>query len=191
MPDYAPTATPRFRAFYRSAGFEHHMMLRYARGTSVSDVVTRGRNATGSLAVALQDLLPEDFQWLSIAYALQDSDVFIGDTALPIGSLSPAAPLSTYTPIMRGTNTQFKGTGGGSKVALNFFGLFYNPSDVSGPAANGQVDSGEDLSIAAAISALNSATGIYSIANSPASWYNFATVKSHDHYVKLARRLFP
>lgn len=190
MPDFAPDATPRYLMKYKSAGFEHHCLVRAQRGSSAAATIANGRAAVTGLFSALASLLPDDFAYLAETYALEDSDVF-----LPTGFL-PASPtglqnLTDYTPVMRGTATTFSANGGGIKYHISAFGVFWDPSDVSGPAANGAVDSGEDSTVAGALTFLATATGMRNVANLPITFYPRATVKPNDHYVKLARRLFP
>lgn len=190
MPDFAPDATPRMRFGYTSAGFQHHILIRCLRDGSLGTQQPAMEAAVGALTTALASLLPEDFVYTTGEFAAQDSDVFDSGFTLPAQPTGTQA-LSTYTPIMRGTATTFKGKGGGSKISVSVFGVFWDPSDTAGPAANGRVEAAEDATVAAAITALSSHSIWASIANAPVNWYNFATVKPNDHYVKLARKLFP
>lgn len=190
MPDYAPNATPRYIVRYKSAGFEHHMLVRAQRGSSASATISNGRAAVAGLAAALQSLLPDDFVFLEEKYALEDSDIFLPTGGLP-AQPTGAQDIADYTPVMRGTATTFSANGAGIKYHISVFGVFWDPSDVAGPAANGAVDSGEDATVASALTFLATATGMRNVANSPITFYPRATVKPNDHYVKLARRLFP
>jgi hypothetical protein len=190
MPDFAPDATPRYKVRYLSAGFQHTWLFRAARGVSVSTNIASGRSAAEVLSAALESLLPEDFIFLDESYALEDSDIFLPTGALPTQPTGAQA-LADYTPLMRGTGTTFAGKGGASKARVTAFGVFWDPSDTAGPAANGLVTAIESSEVAAAIAGLTSVTGMRAINNQPIGWYNRATVKENDVYVKLARRLFP
>lgn len=190
MPDYAPDATPRYKVLYVSAGFQHTMMYRAQRGSNAATTIANGRSAAAAVSAALQSLLPEDFEFLQESYALTDSDIFLPTGALPTQPTGAIA-VADYTPVMRGTCTTFSGKGGVSKAKSEWFGVFWDPSDTTGPAANGLVTSSEDATVSAAISALVTVTGIRSISNEPVTWYARATVKPNDHYVGLARKLFP
>jgi hypothetical protein len=166
------------------------MEFRAARGSSNAANISNGRAAAAGLAAALQSLLPEDFVFQEEFYCPQDTDIFLPTGALP-AQPTGAIAIADYTPVMRGTATTFSGKGGPSKARVSVFGVFWDPSDVDGPAANGAVDSGEDATVAGALTFLATATGLRSIANEAVVWYPRATVKCNDHYVKLARRLFP
>ena len=187
--DFAPNVTPRVIWRYKSAGFEHNMMFRVSRGISVSSGAAAARSAASALTAALAPLLPIDFEWLDGLYALQDEDTFTPGFGVPTNP-SGVQDVADYTPMMKGTATTFLGNGGASKTKVSVYGVFWDPSDVAGPAANGQVKAAEDANVAAAIAALNAASGIVSIANVTASWKAYATVKPNDHYVALARKLF-
>ncbi len=187
--DFAPDVTPRGRFSYVSCGFNHTMNFRVARGTSVSDGAGIMRTAAGGLAAALEALLPVDFAFTDFAYALEDEDVFTGGFTLPTQPTGVKV-VATYTPMMRGTATTFQGIGGQSKVKVAVFGVFWDPSDVAGPAANGKVSVGESADVDAAVGALNASSGLRSIFNAAITWKNYATVKPNDHYVGLARKLF-
>lgn len=188
--DFAPNVTPRVIWKYKSAGFEHGMMFRIARGSSVSAGASAARAAATALTAALASLLPVDFEWLDGLYALEDEDVFTPGFGVPTNP-SGVQDVADYSPLMRGTSTTFQGTGGGSKVRVSVYGVFWDLSDPAGDAANGKVDSTENTPVANAISALAAASSLVSIANASIGWKHYATVKPNDHYVGLARRLYP
>jgi hypothetical protein len=190
MPDYAPDATPRYKVIYRSAGFQHTWLFRSQRGSSASTNIANGRAAAAGLAAALEELLPEDFEFQAEYHALQDTDIFLPTGFLPANPAG-ATPVASYTPVMRGTGTVFSGRGGASKARITAFGVFWDQSNTSSPADNGLVTTGESVDVAAAITFLATATGLRSISNEPITWYPRVTVKQNDVYVKLARRLFP
>lgn len=190
MTTHAPTYTPRFRFKYVSAGFEHHIQFRCARDANLATTVSGIADTLSTMGTLLAELMPEDFAWVSCEVAHQDSELFNPEPTLPTQPTGENA-LSLYTPLMRGTATVFKGRGIGAKVSAQLFGLFWDFSDVAGPAANGKVDGGESSPIHGAINALNGNAAITNIVGASPFWYDYATVKQNDHYVKLARRLFP
>lgn len=188
--DFAPNVTPRVIWRYKSAGFTHNMMFRVARGVSVTAGASSARNAASNLTAALASLLPVDFEWLDGLYALEDEDTFTPGFGLPTNP-SGIVDVDDYSPMARGTATNFLGNGGASKVNVMLFGVFWDLSDPAGKASNGRVNASESTPVANAIAALNAASGIVSIANVTASWKNYANVKPNDHYVELARKLYP
>jgi len=189
MTTFAPDVTPRVVFDYQSAGFVHSLTGRVARGTSDASAVTIVRNALGTVAGILAPLLPTDFVFLTGRLYHQDSSVALGGTGLP-AQPTGVQLIADYTPMMRATATTFKGSSGGTPWHHEWFGVFWDPSDTAGPAANGKVNSTEEAIIASAIAAYQASSGLVNIAGFHPDIYNYATVKPNDYWVKQARKLF-
>lgn len=186
--NFAPTATPRVIEKYVSAGVEHSMQFRRPRGEGISSSLTAARSRFTAMLTALVTLLPTDFAWLDESYIPQDSDVAGGTGWGGPGSLVGPQVLTTYTGVMKVTATTFTARSSGANTKIEVFGVFWDPSDVAGPAANGKVDAGESSVIAAAVTALNAGSGIYAIDGTQAFAHPYATVKPNDKLLKLVRR---
>ena len=189
MTTYAPDATPRVTYKYQSAGFIHSLTLRVARGTSDASAVSQVAAALGTVAGILAPLLPTDFAFVSGALYRQDSSIALGGQGLPTQPTG-VQDIADYTPMMRATATTFKGAANGVSWHSEWFGVFWDPSDVAGPAANGKVNSAESATIASAIAAWNASAGITTIEGHHPGVYAYATVKPNDYWVKQARKLF-
>lgn len=186
--DFAPTATPRVLEKYVSAGVEHVMEFRRPRGEGPATSLTAARATFAAIHTNLSALLPNDFAWLDELYIPQDSDVASGSGWGGPGSIVGSQDPADYTPIMKITATSFSGRSVQSKTRISIFGVFWDPSDVSGPAADGRVLSGENSAIAAVVTALNNTAPTYAIDGTLAAFHPRATVKPNDKLLKLVRR---
>lgn len=190
MTTFAPDFTPRVKYTYQSAGLEHSITMRVARGTSDSAAVSGVANALGALFGALASLLPTDAKFIAGFLYRQDSSIALGGQGLPTQPTG-VQDIADYTPMMRATATTFKGSREGTSVHYEVFGVFWDPSDVAGGAANGKVNSAESAPVAAAIAALNAASILTTINGFHPIYYPYATVKPNDYWVGQVRRLFP
>lgn len=187
--DWAPNVTPRMKFQYKAAGLTHVAQLRVERDSSVGPAAAVMRDAISGLFFSLRTLLADDFVFLAASYAVQDDDVFTPGFTLPT-AVTGTVDVDLFSHNACATQTRFQGIGGGSKISLEVFGVFWDLSDVSGPAANGRVASSESAPIATAVDTLNSAAGLATIGNAPVTWYSFANVKVNDYWLKQARKLF-
>lgn len=189
MTTFAPDMTPRYKASYISAGLQHSSIIRVARGSGATPTVTIGRAVMQAVTTALAALLPTDFHFTGAAYCLEDTNVFLPTTFIPANPTG-LQDLADYSPTMRATETIFQGNGGGHRVTVNIFGVFWQQSDPLDPSANGRVETTEDTHILAAVTALNGATGQTSIANIPAIFSPYANIKVNDYWLKRVRKLY-
>lgn len=190
MTTWAPDMTPRYKAGYISAGLLHSLQVRAPRGSTDTETVTIGRNTCQALALAMQALLPDDFHWTEAHFAKQFTSVFLPTTFIPTDPTGAKA-LSTYTPVQRATETIFQGNGGGSRVTMNLFGVYWDLGDVASPAANGRVETTENATVLAGVAALNAGTGQVSVGNAVVIYSAYANVKINDYWLKRVRKLFP
>jgi len=188
MTAFAPTATPRVLERYVSAGVEHVMQLRRPRGEGISSSLIAARATFTGLATALTALLPTDFAWLSELYIPEDSDVAQGTGYPGPGSIVGSQTISDYTGVMKITATTFTGRSILSNTKVEVFGVFWDPSDTAGPAANGKVTTGESSDVAAAVTLLNGSGTTYAIDGAIATFHQYATIKPNDKLLKLVRR---
>lgn len=168
----------------------HTMMMRAQRGSARNDVISNIADTLSRVNAALEDLLPADFLWQSARYIPQDSDVAEEGVDVPDLTVGSNA-VNTYSATARATETTFVGSGGGSRVTISWFGLFWATNTVNSPAASGRVDLAESAFIADAIAQFNTPKFAATIASSPASWKPYANVKVNDHWLKIVRRTFP
>ncbi len=186
--NFAPTATPRVIELYVSAGVQHRAQFRRPRGEGISSSLTAARATFATLYGNMQPLLPDDFAWQGEFYIPQDSDTEQGTGYTGPGSIVGAKSPSIYTGVMKVTATSFIGRSSASNSKCELFGVYWDPSDVMGPAANGKVDSGESSEVAATIAGLNSAGTSYGIDGTVLAFHPYATVKPNDKLLKLVRR---
>jgi len=188
VPNFAPTATPRVIELYVSVGVQHRVQFRRPRGEGISSSLTAARGTFAALYTNMQPLLPDDFAWQGEFYIPEDSDIEQGTGFTGPGSIVGAISPSTYTGVMKITATSFTGRSSASNTKLELFGVFWDPSDVSGPAANGKVTNGESSEVAATVGALNGGSSTYAIDGTIATFHPYATVKPNDKLLKLVRR---
>jgi hypothetical protein len=136
----------------------------------------------------MQPLLPTDFAWQGEFYIPQDTDVEGGTGYGGPGSIVGAVSPALYTGVMKVTATSFTGRSSASNTKLELFGVFWDPSDVAGPAANGKVETGESSEVAAAVAALNTSAQTHAIDGTTAFFHPYATIKPNDKLLKLVRR---
>ncbi len=188
MPNYAPTATPRVLWDYVSAGVQHRMQARRPRDEGVSASLVAARGTFLGLISALNALLPTDFAFVDEFYIAQDTDVttttgYTGPGSI-VGLVSPAL----YTPAMKVTDTTFSGKGTVSKTRMGIFGVFWDPSDVAGPAANGRASTSESTEITNCLIVLNSTQRTYAIDGTIATFGSYANIKVNDDLLGKVRR---
>ena len=189
MTTFAPDYTTRVVYKYLSAGFQHSWTFRVPLGTGVTAAFLSVGGVVEDLTAASQSLMPTDFAITDIIVIPENDSVGIS-FGPDIGQPTGAQDIADYTPLMRGTGTTFKGSGQGSPAHICFFGMFWDPSDVAGPAANGRVEAAENAVVSAMISVLRGAGSITTIQGGAISWKGYATVKENDYWVKQARKLF-
>jgi len=187
MANYAVTATPRVIATYISAGIQHTMECRRPRGEAPATSINNAHATMADFSGAFASLLPTDFLFVDSVYIPQDSDVSTPSGSLPGGPTGLIDP-ATYTGVMKVTATTMSGKSNGSKTKISIFGVFWDPSDVAGPAANGKVTIAEDATVATAHTNLNSVAPTYAIDGTIATFHPYATVKPNDKLLKLVRR---
>jgi len=188
MTNFAPTATPRVIELYLSAGVQHRIQFRRPRGEGISASLIAARASFAALYTNMQPLLPTDFAWQGEFYIPQDTEVEGGTGYTGPGSIVGAISPATYTGVMKITATSFTGRSSASNTKLELFGVFWDPSDVGGPAANGKVDAGESPEVSAAIADLNTSAQTHGIDGTTAFFHPYATIKPNDKLLKLVRR---
>lgn len=190
MTTHAPDFTARLVVKYQSAGLNHSNTFRCARGTSIGSGIGLMSAAAQAFYNSLASLLPVGFNVTDQIYYAQDSSV-----GSPQGTAGFAQPtgvklIADYTPMMRATETTFIGTGGSAPYHLGVFGVFWDPSDVTGPAANGRAGVGESTVVEDAYAALAAHGSITSIVGVGIAWKTYATIKPNDYWVRQVRKLF-
>lgn len=183
MTTYAPNFTPRYRAKYVAAGVEHTIQIRGPRGETGPAIQARG-SSLGTCYSTAATVLASDFAWISAEYALTDSEIWI-PCDLPPGATGTISPTS-FTPRDKITPTIFSGRAPGSRARFGMYGLFWNEDSHGGEANNFIITPGENAIISAIAT---EATGHFR-ANSGAVavFYNRATIKPNDHWVKRVRQ---
>jgi len=183
---YAPSFTSRYVAKYRSAGVQHEIMIRGYLGESQTTTSNRGRTALRALFDALTGKLSDDFLWISAKYIPEDSESSFPETVpLPI---TGALALATFSKQDRSGALHFPGKCTNTIGGLSVFGLQFATDTVPDSIASDYlITADEDTDIANAITALNGAA-IPGIDGTKLEFYNQATWKPHDVYVKKVRR---
>lgn len=187
--DFAPNWTPRMIYGYTSAGIAHHVMVRVTRGTSLATANGSCNTVLQGVTTALANLLPTDFLWTDSQFIPEDSDVAAPGISLPANPTG-LMDVADYSHNMRATETTFIGKGGGSRVTLSIFGVFWVLSDPTSPASNGKVNVTESTPVSNAIASLAGSSTPKTIADAPVTWAKYATVKVNDHWLKEVRKLF-
>jgi hypothetical protein len=189
MPDFAPTATPRVVYHYTSAGLAHSITFRGFRDESQATSEARATSAIQAIATNLDFLLCEDLVVTQAFYIPQDSEVSVlasiptidaGDVAIEdfsiqdkISSLGFAGKSNAPT---------------GSRANFKIFGVSTNPDVTPAVATSNFLITGlENADIAALVTALNG-FNLPAIDNGQVRWYNRATLKVNDKWLKDARR---
>lgn len=186
MPDYAPDFTPRYIAAYRAAGVNHTAQIRGYRGESAIAVVDRGAGALGDLFGAIEAALAEDFTWLAAFYIPEDSNVSVPATlpAAPTGLVA----LEDFSSSDKISHLTFAGKGAtGAKNSLKVYGTVKN-LDLAGEHAFTDfiLLASESGVVTSIVSTLN-ARDVAAIDNSVTSWYQRATVKINDAWLRRLR----
>lgn len=186
MPDFAPSATPRYVAHYRAGGVNHSIMTRGHRGENTITTEARARNVLSQLFTAFIPILAFDFQWLEAFYIPQDTEIGFGSDVPPavvgtifVTDMSPQDKITSFT---------FAGKSSlGSKARISCYGMQLNP-DSAGP--NIYKDfillASESTIIADAVNALNG-NEVPGIDNGTVLWYPRCTLKMNDHWLKEVR----
>jgi len=189
MADYAASFTPRIIFHYVSGGVGHTMQFRGFRGETQAVVGNRGRLAAFGLASEIAAWLPDDFQWLSAVYIEEDDDLSTPDVVpLPVtGSIAVA----TLSPEDKARFLGFAGRGtgpGASKASVRLFGVSVLTDDAGASVAKDFVITGvESALVADAVTAMDAANTA-AIDNTRITWYNRATVKIHDYWLRQIRK---
>lgn len=187
MPDFAPTATPRYVVNYRSAGLNHSWTFRGNRGETSSITIGRGQNIATELAAALDANLADDFLFLSALYIPQDTEVSVG-AALPTQH-SGLQPVEDFKKEDKIRVLTFPGkSSNGSRGHISVWGYkVQTDPDTEGPGSDFIILSTESLVVANAITALN-ARAIAGIDDGTVDFYPYATLKTNDRGVKKVRK---
>ena len=187
MPDFAPSATPRYVLKYVSAGVEHTIMFRAARGTSNGALQTIGEGAADDLFDALSAIMPDDLAAISATLYPQDTDVGIptGTPTLPAGAVDTSA----WSAVQKIHHLTFSGKGtGGSKVNVKVYGANIAETTTA-IGGDGKLAPGESADVDAAVAALSAQSGLRAIDNTAvAVWYPRVTFKTNDYWLRRARQ---
>lgn len=186
MPDFSPSATPRYVGHYRSGGINHSCTTRGYRDETTIATVARGRDVLFQLFDAFAPILANDFQWTAAFYIPQDTEVGFG-AALP-DAVTGLALLTDMSPQDKITSFSFAGkSSNGSKARISVYGCNYF-GDAPGP--NIYKDfillASESAIITEAVAALNG-MAVAGIDNGEVAWYPRATIKVNDHWLKEVR----
>lgn len=187
MPDFAPTATPRYVVKYRSAGLNHSWTIRGNRNETSATTIGRGANLAAELRNAVKAFLADDFTFLSAFYIPQDTEVSVG-AELPsqdVG-LIPVEDFKREDKIRVLTISGKSSNGSRSHISIWGYKLPTDP-DTEGPASDFIVLATESAAVLAAIGALN-ARNVAGIDNGVVEYYPYATIKTNDRGVKKVRQ---
>lgn len=187
MPDFAPTATPRYIASYNSAGITHRIMMRVERDTSESIGVAAARLGLHDFLDELTTSLPEDFAWISANWYDQDSDVAI-PVAVP-DAVTGLQLLANYSKQDKITHLTFSGKGRfGGKINFKVFGVQFDPDELPAGVENDFVlNPGEAATVDAAVGVLNAVALLRCVDNTKPVIYGRVTLKVNDHWLKQVR----
>lgn len=173
--------TPRVKTKYRAFGLEHTVITRYSRGTTGAAAQTQNAAFWDGIMASFPDgMIAADFQWLSVDFAPEDSNVFN-----PAGTL-PSNPSGTVltTAISRAkwaTHTKFNGRGGGRNYSFELFGILWADELPTDDASDGLVTSLESPEIQQCLVVLSSSS-LVTIANIVAAWKPRANIKVNDYW---------
>lgn len=186
MPDFAPSATPRYVAHYRAAGVNHSVMTRGHRGETTIGTEARARNVLTQLFGAFASILAFDFQWTEAFYIPQDSELSFASEVPPavVGSIF----VTDMSPQDKITSWTFAGkSSAGSKARISCYGMQYTP-DTPAPSIFKDfiVLASESAIIQDAVDALNG-NEVPGIDNGVVLWYPRCTLKVNDHWLKEVR----
>lgn len=173
--------TPRVKTKYRAFGAEHTIITRYSRGTTGAAAQTQNAALwNGILGAFGQEVIAEDFEWLSVDFAPEDSDIFN-----PAGTLPSAVPgdvlLNSVSRAKWATYTKFSGRGGGRNTNFELFGIVWPDELPTDDASDGLVYGTEDPQISGALVVLASSS-LVTIANTVAAWKPRANIKVSDYW---------
>jgi len=187
MPDFAPSFTPRYIVTYRSARRVHNIMMRGLITETESATVTRGQTYIHALFLSLAGKLPDDLTFISARYIPAGSEV-----SSPAGTpedVTGALDVDTFSKEDGARFLRFACKGNsGVKGNITVFGVQLSPDTVpDNIASDFVITASEDTDVAGAIAALQ-ASGAPVINGSVATWYNQATTKAHDLYIKKIRK---
>jgi len=187
MPDYAPTATPRYKVQYQAAGVLHHIQVRTPRTATLVETDSIGRFVVNGLFDALADLMPDDLVFIEASLYAADSDIGVPG-GLP-AAVAGSVPAEDYVPIQKITHLTFSGrSNGGSPVNVKVFAPFFTEWVSPSAGLDMKINYGENASVTAAIDFLRSATDMRCIDNRSAFWRSSATLKINDFWLRLVRR---
>lgn len=184
MPSYAPNFTPRYKVHYLAGGIVHSLQVRHARGSTFSDTEAL-RVRVAECFADMNDVLYDDFAWISAEVALTDDDVF-SPAAVPASTPAGAVDGTTFSAVQRIKGLTFSGRAAGSRARFTMFGLAFG--DVASGAEGGDGVLTPDES--AGIGTIAARASIYFHANSgsAAVFASRATYKENDHLLKLVRK---
>jgi len=188
MPDFAPNVTPRYILKYHCARRDHTVMMRTQRGTSFALTESYGQQLFGDLFDNLKVLLPDDLAFIAAAISLTDDDLSF-PAAVPTAVVGQVA-LATVTGQDGISHLTFAGRGSlGSKVNLHIYGAQLTPDLLpDNPASDFVILASESAAVAAAIAVLVANSHIRAIDNTTPAWYQRATLKVNDFWLRQLRK---
>ncbi len=188
MPDYAPSATPRYKLIYNNAGVQHSVQLRGERDEAQGATVTRSQGVLESLFASLSPLLCTDLQFISAFYIPKDSEVSVV-AAVPAAVPAPPNVIGGFSAQDKISSLSFAGKSSlGSRARLSIFGIFLNPDALpAGIASNFVLLSSESAPVSDAVTSLNLGA-LPAIDGGVITWYTRATLKVNDHWLRRVRQ---
>lgn len=190
MAPMADNSTVVIRTKYRAAGHEHVVKMRYARGTPLEDARSNAHTCLAAIVEAFEAAgnLFDDFTWLTSDGREEDSEDWEPFTFLPVPSVGTVDP-ATVSPIRRVISTTFPCRGPGRLGRVVLYGFNWGIDDDEAIAGDGVVLGTELAAVGTAVTALNTAALVV-INNAAATFYNKATIKVNDYWLRQVRRGF-
>ncbi len=186
MGTHVPEFTGRYRAHYQAAGVTHAITIRATLGTSLSSIISSGRDACHDIFNAVAAHLADDFTWISAEVADEGSNSFAPATvpAAVTGLVDFAG--DNWSPARRVSFVHLSGRAAGSRTGVMMFGLEVGGDFNIDRGADGIVTDSELPGIAAAAGVLSSHAAAGN--GLSAAFYTRGTYKVHDRLLKLVRR---
>lgn len=187
MADFAPNYTVRYRLQYGTLGRVHTVQVRATRGSGAAGAFGARDRLFAALG-AYTVVRYTDWTVLGGAYALEDSETFNPDPAVPAlaagTAVIPANPKSEGTAMINHVGLSSLG----HKAIFFLWGVGLTPEASGGAADDFRVLTAEETHVLAAVAALNAGTGIAANDNAIVTWKNYVNVAYHSHYKRRVRR---
>jgi hypothetical protein len=186
MPDFAPNYTVRYKLHYSALGKNHTALVRATRGSGAAGAFG-ARDRLFAMLNGISAARYVNTQVLSGEYALEDSDIFAPDPALP--ALTAGAVANPTNAISESSFAiSFVGRSSlGQKARLFVYGTAFSPEVANATYDDFRIKSAENSTILGAVALLNGGTGLAASDNAIITWYQYANGKYNDYWVKRQR----